>query len=123
MTNATIEHDPSNNSKEAALLESGLELLIRSADDAMIVYDEAYWFGDQDETAVEYELLGCFVKKWGSPEFTNWDANMMEKLLADMVSKTSGFLNDERDGMGYGLAEPLLRAVVTAAKKLTETDA
>lgn len=99
--------------------QSGLFRLIRSAADALIVYQEADWFGSE-ESAGEYEQLGRLVEKWGTPEFTKVDAEMMEQLVAEMISLRSGNLNNEYDGMGYGLAEALLQALVGAAKSNTE---
>lgn len=98
----------------------GLSDLIRSRTDALIVYRNADWF-DSEETTSEYKQLGILVDKWGTPGFTNLDAEMMEKLVAEMVSMRSCFLNNEYDGMGYGLADALLQALVEAAKTNTET--
>jgi hypothetical protein len=94
---------------------SGLSLLIRSGADALLVYQEADWFGSE-ESASEYEQLGRLVGKWGTPEFTKMDAEMMEQLVAEMISLRSGDLNNEYDGMGYGLADALLQALVQAAQ-------
>lgn len=101
--------------------DGGMKLshLIRSKLDAMIVYRHADWFVSE-ETISEYEHLGRLVEKWGTPEFTKVDAEMMKQLVAEMISLRSGNLNNEYDGMGYGLAEALLQALVGAAKSNTE---
>lgn len=117
---STLLHNTSTNQSIQVSSDGqlGLSYLIRSRADALIVYRNADWFGSE-ETNSEYEHLGRLVEKWGTPEFTKVDAEMMEQLVAEMISVRSGNLNNEYDGMGYGLAEALLQALVKAAKTNT----
>ena len=97
-------------------VQLGLCDLIRSKADALVVYREACWFSDQDQ-GEQYELLKYFLDKWDTPEFTKFDAQMVERIVDNLSQTTVSDHNMEYEAPEFGLAKGLLEALAQAARQ------
>lgn len=102
--------------------QSGLSYLIRSKEDAMLVYQEACWFAHSDQVAEQYGLLKCLIEQWDTPSFTAADAKMVEKIVNNLCGVEISDHEMEYEGPPFGFASGLLEALAQAARQRVTTN-
>lgn len=101
---------------------SGLSYLIRSKDDAMLMYKDACWFATRDDQEEQYGLLEYLIEKWDTPAFAVLDVKMLERIADNLCHTELGDHEMEYEGPEFGYAKGLLEALAEAARRRVTAD-